>query len=101
MNDDTNPTITVIPQTNDVKPVPRVVSPNIVPIQEPNPIKPPSIKKKASNKILKVLNFIASFKLEIKFTCFGSYIAIKLGGLSGLALINNIKGIVMLVNQIF
>lgn len=101
MNDETNPTITVIPQTNDVKPVPSVVSPNIVPIQDPNPIKPPSIKKKASNKILKFLNFMASFKLEIKFTYFGSYIAIKLGGLSGFALINKIKGIVMIVNQIF
>lgn len=55
MNEDIIPKSTVMPQTREVIPVPSVVSPKIVPRQDPNPMKPPSMQKNATKRITKFL----------------------------------------------
>ncbi len=101
MNDATMPSNTVTPQTSEVRPEPRLVSPKIVPRHDPNPMKPPSMQKNASSSRTKFLFCNASFMLTRNLIFLGSYIATKLGGCVGFARIRRNSGIAMHVTQKF
>lgn len=80
MNDDMIPNNTVTPQTSEVRPAPRLVSPKIVPRHEPNPMKPPSMQKNAISSKTKFLFYSDSFMLAKNLIFLGSCMATILGG---------------------
>jgi hypothetical protein len=100
-NDATSPNKTVTPHSREVSPVPNSVWPKIVPRTDPNPIKLPSMQKKAMSKIIKFLDLSASLKFTINVVFFGSCIATKLGGNFGFSRMIKKRGTVILVIQMF